>query len=305
MPTITIDYANGKKIPTVKALPVSLTFGPTDTIADVKKDINRHFPRLPVTRQRLSLESKEVLEDDRALSSLSDNVTLYLKDLGPQVSWRTVFMVEYLGPLLIAPIFYHFPQIYGQGTFKHSRMQTLVYGLVMLHYLKREFETVFVHRFSHATMPAFNIVKNSAHYWFLSGLFLAGSTFAPWYSASRISGTLRDNEVYLKCLAGVWAFAELSNLSCHITLRNLRPAGTRKRAIPYGYGFNWISCPNYTFEILAWSTVLALTLDPAVAIFLAVGTVQMVVWAIKKHKNYKKEFGKDYPKRWVIFPLIL
>lgn len=46
MPTITIDYANGKKIPTVKALPVSLTFGPTDTIADVKKDINRHFPRV-------------------------------------------------------------------------------------------------------------------------------------------------------------------------------------------------------------------------------------------------------------------
>ncbi|KAG8919513.1 3-oxo-5a-steroid 4- dehydrogenase, partial [Tulasnella sp. 408] len=142
MPTFKIDHANGKKIPTAKALPVSLTFKPTDTIADVKKEINRHFPRLPVTRQRLSLESKEVLEDDRALSDLNDNVTLYLKDLGPQVSWRTVFMVEYLGPLLIAPIFYHFPQIYGQGTFKHSKMQTLVYGLVMLHYLKREFETV-------------------------------------------------------------------------------------------------------------------------------------------------------------------
>ncbi|KAG8905026.1 3-oxo-5a-steroid 4- dehydrogenase, partial [Tulasnella sp. 408] len=136
-------------------------------------------------------------------------------------------------------------------------------------------------------------------------LFLAGSTFAPWYSASRINGTLRDNEVYLKSLAGVWAFAELSNLYCHVTLRNLRPAGTRKRAIPYGYGFNWLSCPNYTFETLAWSTVLALTLDPAVAIFLAVGTVQMVFWAIKKHKNYKKEFGKDYPKRWVMFPFIL
>lgn len=305
MPTVKIDYANGRKIPTAKALPMSLTFKPSDTIADVKKDINLHFPRLSVARQRLTLESKEVLDDDRTLSSLSDNVTLYLKDLGPQISWRTVFMVEYLGPLLIAPLFYHFPQIYGKGTFKHSEMQTLVYGLVMLHYLKREFETVFVHRFSHATMPAFNIFKNSAHYWILSGLLLAGSTFGPWYSASKLSGTLRENEVYVKCLTGVWAFAELSNLICHITLRNLRPAGTRTRAIPYGYGFNWISCPNYTFEILAWCCVCALTLDPAVAIFTIVGAGQMALWAIKKHKNYKKEFGKDYPKRWVMIPFIL
>ncbi|KAG8933276.1 3-oxo-5a-steroid 4- dehydrogenase, partial [Tulasnella sp. 417] len=80
---------------------------------------------------------------------------------------------------------------------------------------------------------------------------------------------------------------------------------TRTRAIPYGYGFNWISCPNYTFEVLGWCAVFALTLDPAVAIFIIVGTVQMIFWAIKKHKNYKKEFGKDYPKRWVMFPFIL
>lgn len=305
MPTVKIEYANGKKIPTAKALPMSLTFKPTDTIADVKKDISRHFPRLPVTRQRLALESKEVLDEDRTVGSLPDNVTLYLKDLGPQISWRTVFIVEYLGPLLIAPLFYHFPQIYGKGTFKHSEMQTLVYGLVMLHYLKREFESVFVHRFSHATMPAFNIIKNSAHYWILSGLLLSGSTFGPWYSASKLSGTLRDNAGYLKGLTAVWAFAEVSNLICHITLRNLRPAGTRTRAIPYGYGFNWISCPNYTFETLAWCSVLAMTLDPAVAIFIVVSAGQMILWAIKKHKNYKKEFGKDYPKRWVMIPFIL
>lgn len=31
----------------------------------------------------------------------------------------------------------------------------------------------------------------------------------------------------------------------------------------------------------------------------------MAVWAIKKHKNYKKEFGKDYPRRRAIFPFIL
>jgi very-long-chain enoyl-CoA reductase len=45
-------------------------------------------------------------------------------------------------------------------------------------------------------------------------------------------------------------------------------------------------------------------LDPAAALFWIVGTAQMVVWAGKKHRNYKKEFGKAYPKRWVMFPWI-
>ena len=33
------------------------------------------------------------------------------------------------------------------------------------------------------------------------------------------------------------------------------------RAIPTGYGFGLVSCPNYFFEAIAWGCFTALTLD--------------------------------------------
>lgn len=42
------------------------------------------------------------------------------------------------------------------------------------------------------------------------------------------------------------------------------------------------------------------------SIFTVVAAGQMAIWAIKKHKNYKKEFGKEYPRgRKAMIPFIL
>lgn len=60
-------------------------------------------------------------------------------------------------------------------------------------------------------------------------------------------------------LTFVLQFAEISNLIVHIKLRNLRPAGTRKRAIPHGYGFSLVSFPNYFFESMAWLVIAVMT----------------------------------------------
>lgn len=99
-------------------------------------------------------------------------------------------------------------------------------------------------------------------------------------------------------------FGELSNLLTHLNLRSLRPAGTKTRQIPRGYGFDSVSCPNYWFETVSWAAFCALTLDPAAVLFTAVAAGQMAVWAVKKHKRYRKEFGDKYPRRKVMVPFV-
>jgi very-long-chain enoyl-CoA reductase len=47
--------------------------------------------------------------------------------------------------------------------------------------MKREVETLVVHRFSHDTMPLFNLFKNSFHYWITGGVFMAYFLYHPQF----------------------------------------------------------------------------------------------------------------------------
>ncbi|CAO1619495.1 unnamed protein product [Parajaminaea phylloscopi] len=283
--------------------PLQLEFQGTPTVREVKQAIKAKIPKLYPERQRLTTDDKKPLVADADKISVPSGSSLYIKDLGPQVAWRTVFLVEYFGPLFIHPLLYWGSQkLYG--AYEPSQMQEIALGLVILHYLKREAETLFVHRFSSATMPLFNIFKNSAHYWILSGVFLAGAVYRPALGAKALSGTIQENPAFLTACAVVWTLAQLGNFQSHMILRGLRSAGGRERKIPRGGAFELVSCPNYFFETVAWVAFTALTLSPASALFAAVSVGQMVLWAIKKHRNYKKEFGKDYPRRKVMFPFV-
>jgi very-long-chain enoyl-CoA reductase len=306
--------AAGKPIALARGLPTVVELSGKQledaTIADVKSAIAREFPGFYLDRQKITLkDSKNILADDITLkvAGVAEGGELSVKDLGPQISWKTVFMVEYAGPLFIHPVIYYFPKMFYGGPVHHSMLQRYVFAFVILHFAKRELETLFVHRFSHATMPFVNIFKNSAHYHLGSGLALAYSIYSPVYGAASpyILGTVRNDPLYIQAGAAIWLFSEISNLITHIKLRKLRPAGSRKRAIPQGYGFNLVSVPNYFFEFLGWLVIAALTGSYVAWIFLVISTYQMYVWAIKKHRAYRKEFGSNYPKdRKAMFPFI-
>lgn len=267
---------------------------------------------LPVSQIKLSvLESDgkyKPIDSDKTLNEVFDaqsllgEVVLYAKDLGLQIAWKTVFIIEYLGPIVIHALFY-FVTSYVFGVNK-TPTQKLAFQLAVLHFLKREYETLFVHRFSNATMPFFNLFKNSGHYWFLSGLNLSVFLYSFDMKSLEAAGPIRKFLFHVNdfpaivsfLLVCLWIFAEVSNFLVHLKLASIRSQDKKAYAIPYGYGFDWVVCPNYFFESLAWLSYALLVGNWSAWLFLLVSSVQMYVWALKKNKRYLTTFGDEYKK---------
>lgn len=118
---VTLTIAAAGPVPLARGLPVSVTIPKqveNATIADVKAAIAAKYPKVGTelysrslgsctkpcvqfypARQKLTLKGdKKALSDEVTLQAagISEDAELGVKDLGPQISWRTVFLVEYV-----------------------------------------------------------------------------------------------------------------------------------------------------------------------------------------------------------------
>ena len=131
---------------------------------------------------------------------------------------------------------------------EYSPEALLGVGCWVAHFLKREFETFFVHKFSRPTMPLSQLWVNCAYYYCFAlaiGYFLCSPTYLP------------PTQPWLVQLGlVVFVVSELGNLVCHVMLSRLRPAEGgqegKARPIPTGFLFELVSCPNYFCEVLSW-----------------------------------------------------
>lgn len=309
--TVSVSTRSGKPLGSY-TLPPSATVADLSSAIESSRKVSIHRQRIyrpaPSSAEPSGKPARPIaLSDDAALE---DGEGLLFKDLGPQISWKWVFVAEYLGPLLLYPIFFLQPAwIYGEEALAVSvkdavwvrEVQVAALVAWTVHYAKRELETLFVHRFSHATMPLMNLAKNCSYYWGFAAYvsyFVNHPLYTPPPPDLVYSGA---------CL---FYFMEIGNFTCHWTLRQLRPPGTRIRAIPTGGLFDYVTCPNYTYEILAWFGFNLMTSTVAGGLFMLAGATQMIIWAQGKHRNYRKEFnGNDgkplYPKsRKMLVPFI-
>jgi len=103
---------------------------PHATIAEIKNLFTKTHPQWYPARQSLRLDPKgKSLKDEDVLQKLpvGTTATFYFRDLGAQISWVTVFLTEYAGPLFIYLLFYfRVPFIYGHKYDFTSSRHTVV-----------------------------------------------------------------------------------------------------------------------------------------------------------------------------------
>lgn len=112
--------ARGKRI---AGLPDSVNVGLTQPVSVLRAHLAK-ATKLSQARLRLTTGDGSVLPDTLSLaeSGFAPESTVWVKDLGPQIGWRTVFVIEYAGPLIVHPLVYAWPGL-----------QTLLYGRAIQH----------------------------------------------------------------------------------------------------------------------------------------------------------------------------
>jgi len=287
-----VNARNGRKI-------ADLEVTESTRVEDLKNLFARKYPKYYPTRQRFTFGGVPgtPLTDGKTLADykLGDGDIVTFKDLGAQIGYRTVFLIEYAGPLFIYAFFYFFRDLIYNNAQKHplQEAQKIAFICWTVHYVKRELETLFVHRFSHGTMPVLpNLPRNCGHYW-LAGLAIAYFVNHPLFTSPP------SQRVYIG--VALFIVGQIGNFITHVMLRNLRPEGSKERKIPRGFLFDFVSCPNYFFEIMVWIGFSLITQSIASFVFALMGAGQMYMWAAQKHRRYRKEFdGKEgrplYPR---------
>lgn len=240
--------------------------------------------------------------DKSTLSSLGvkEGHEVLFKDLGPQVGYRTVFLVEYAGPLGFIGYYASRPALlYGEGASAQPFLQPQLLFIILFaaHFVKRELETLFIHKFSRPTMPLSHIFKNSIYYWAFAA-FIGYSLCHPKYTPpADINQSIAG--------AAFMVFNELMNFAVHFQLSRLRKSdGDNSRKYPGGPLFALVTCPNYFHEVLSWVGFSLGTNILASWVFTAVGLAQMTQWSLKKRSGYVKQVPKLKKKKSII-PFII
>ncbi|XP_069903331.1 trans-2,3-enoyl-CoA reductase-like isoform X4 [Oryctolagus cuniculus] len=241
------------------------------TIHDVKQKFHKACPKWYPSRIGLQLEcGGPFLKDYITIESVaaSSIVTLYFTDLGQQVGWTTVFLAEYTGPLLLYLLFYlRISYIYDMKECLGRSRHPVVHLACFCHCM---------------------------HYI----RYLLETLFVHKVSAGHTP------------LKNLIKICEAGNHFINVMLAHPNHTGNNASFPSPNYNpFTWmfflVSCPNYTYEIGSWISFTVMTQTLPVGIFTLLMSIQMSLWAQKKHKIYLKKFDSFVHRKSAIIPFIL
>ena len=170
-----------------------------------------------------------------------------------------------------------------------ASIATIASALWCEHFVRRVIECLTVHRYANRQVPLSDALGEYLYYW----------GFGVWNAVALSSrgSVLLDVIGWLGLLTFVTG--EIGNAWAHWKLRALRRPNTDDRGIPEGGLFKWVSCANYTYELIAWAGFCILTRTLASVVYLAGIALVLGSWAWKRHKRYHEYFdGKGGRPRY-------
>ncbi|KAJ8382924.1 hypothetical protein SKAU_G00037020 [Synaphobranchus kaupii] len=282
---------------------------PSSTVLDLKNRFHKACPGWCPSRTGLRTDPNgPFLPDTCVMETIATSslVSVYPTDLGRQVGWTAVFLSQYFGPLLIYLLFYlRLSNVYDDnGKSRRPLVVHLACFCHSLHYVKHLLETLFVHKLCDGYTPLRNLLKGCAFYWGFTawlGYYINHPLYTPPYYANK--QMIPSLVWFLFCEAGNF-YINIALARHNHTVEALYPVPTCN---PFTWLFKLVHCPQYTYEIGAWLSLAVMTQTVPVAVFAVLVSVQMVLWARKRHRKYlrRRNGGGEGSRRAAIIPFIL
>ncbi len=215
------------------------------------------------------------------------------KGWGPEVPSRLGWLIMEL-PAVVVPIL-------GAVFASHEGwLPRFFLGMWLLHYIHRTFIYPWRMRMGNKRMPLFVALSGfstniAVNYLIMRWLFTLGPEYpASWALDPRF-------------LAGVALFLVgfAANRHSDRVLRDLRKPGETGYKIPRGGLFRWISCPNYTSELLQWGGFALATWSLPALCFVVWSASNLSPRAIAHHRWYRERFDDYPPERKALIPYLL
>lgn len=162
---------------------------------------------------------------------------------------------------------------------------TLVCSALTIHFFKRLFEVLFVHKYSGSMDVEATIAISSSY-------FL--STITMIY-CQHLTQDLPQPSIDLK-YGGyiIFLVGIIGNIYHHILLSKLRKKGEKEYKIPQGGLFNYAICPHYLFEILIFVGISCTSQTLYTTSFTLGTTFYLMGRSIATRRWYKPKFD-DFP----------
>ncbi|KAL7335900.1 hypothetical protein PS15p_201312 [Mucor circinelloides] len=201
-----------------------------------------------------------------------------------------IYISSFNGMLLIYSPSLSASTLFLVWSFDDYRM-LMISATIFVHYLKRVLEVVVVHCYSGQSKLKDTILISASYFSFTSFIY-------------HMSLNVPQSNSMLALLGAVmFVLGEFTNFYHHLILRDLRKNGSKEYKIPSGGLFDYVWCPHYLGEIVAFVAIVLVTQHILVLIVQLGSAGYLATRAYNTKKWYSDKFD-EIPSRACLIPYI-